>query len=153
MEIKNNSVVSIHYTLKNEKGEVLDSSEGNQPLKYLQGSGQIITGLENTLAGKTAGAKLKVVVEPEDGYGPRNDEAVQEVPKAAFEGIENLKAGMQLEAQTDHGPVPIVVTDVGEETVTVDGNHPLAGERLHFDVQIEEVRAATEEEIEHGHAH
>ncbi len=153
MEIKNNSVVSIHYTLKNEKGEVLDSSEGNQPLKYLQGSGQIITGLEDTLAGKAAGAKLTVVVEPEDAYGPRNDEAVQEVPKAAFDGIEELKVGMQLEAQTDHGPVPIVVTDVGEETVTVDGNHPLAGERLHFDVEIEEVRAATEEEIEHGHAH
>lgn len=153
MEIKNNSVVSIHYTLKNENGEVLDSSEGNQPLTYLQGSGQIITGLEDTLAGKAAGAKLTVVVEPEDGYGPRNDEAVQEVPKAAFEGIEELKVGMQLEAQTDHGPVPIVVTDVGDETVTVDGNHPLAGERLHFDVEVEEVRAATEEEIEHGHAH
>lgn len=153
MQIANNKVVEIHYTLKNDDGETLDTSDGRDPLAYLQGSGNIIKGLESALEGKSAGDKVEVVVEPKDGYGERQDAAVQQAPMSAFEGIEGLKVGMQLQAQTERGPVPVTVAAIEGDTVTIDANHQLAGERLHFDVSVENVREATEEEIEHGHVH
>lgn len=154
MKIDENCVVSFHYTLTNEAGEKLDSSEGQEPLAYLHGAGGIIPGLEKELAGKAAGDSLQVTVQPEEGYGVRMDELVQDVPRTAFQGVEAIEPGMQFQAQGSQGQVQLVtVAAVKEETVTVDANHPLAGEVLSFDVSIEDVREATAEEVEHGHVH
>lgn len=153
MQIQDQAVVGIHYTLKNDAGDTIDSSDGGDPLHYLQGSGGIIKGLEAALLGKAVGDTLDVVIEPEEGYGVRRDELIQDVPRSAFDGVDDIQVGMTFQAQTDNGTVPIQIAAVSEETVTVDGNHPLAGERLHFSVSIEEVREATQQEIDHGHAH
>ena len=154
MQIAENTVVSIHYTLTNDAGETLDSSlERNEPLAYLHGHGNIIPGLEGALSGKSSGDKLDVTVEPTEGYGERHDALIQEVPKEAFQGAEELAPGMQFQAQTEAGPRLFTITQVDGDQVTVDGNHPLAGERLHFAVEITEVREATKTELEHGHVH
>lgn len=151
--VANDTVVSINYTLTNEQGEVLDKSDG-EPLAYLHGHHNIIPGLENALVGKTVGDKLTVTVEPKDGYGEYLAEAVQEVPRANFQGVDNISVGMQFQTQTEDGHVMLVtVKDVNDDVVIVDGNHPLAGVSLTFDVEITEVRAATADEIAHGHAH
>jgi len=151
--IGDNCVVSIHYTLTDDTGTVLDSSREGDPLKYLHGANNIIPGLENELTGKTAGASMKVTVEPENAYGPHSPEAIQTVPRSAFEGVEDVQPGMQFQTEGPHGVQIIVVTEVQDEEVTIDANHPLAGKTLHFDVSIEEVRDATPEEIAHGHVH
>ena len=153
MQIAQNSVVAFHYTLTNDAGEVLDSSEGRQPLTYLHGAGNIIPGLEKELEGHEAGEKLNVSVSPEEGYGEVQPQLVQEVPRDAFQGVESVEPGMQFQAQTQGGPLMVTVTQVEGDTVTVDGNHPLAGQKLNFDVEIAEVREASQEEIEHGHVH
>lgn len=153
MEIANQRVVYIHYTLTNDAGEVLDSSQGGEPLAYLHGSSNIIPGLENALTGKQAGDKLNVKVAPAQGYGERNEQLIQEVPRRAFQGISDIQPGMSFQAQSSQGPTRVVVTRVVGDMVTVDGNHPLAGENLNFDVEVTEVRAATEEEMTHGHVH
>ncbi|MGC3873999.1 FKBP-type peptidyl-prolyl cis-trans isomerase [Halomonas sp. GXIMD04776] len=153
MQIAQNSVVAFHYTLTNDAGEVLDSSEGREPLTYLHGSGNIIPGLEKELEGRENGEKLQVTVTPEEGYGENQPALVQEVPRDAFQGVESVEPGMQFQAQTQGGPLMVTVTSVEGDTVTVDGNHPLAGQKLNFDVKIAEVREATEEEVEHGHVH
>jgi FKBP-type peptidyl-prolyl cis-trans isomerase SlyD len=153
MKIAHEKVVSIHYTLTNSEGTVLDSSSGNQPLAYLHGFGNIIPGLENALEGKVSGDKLSVTVEPEQGYGPRDERLVQAVPRSAFKGVEDIAPGMQFQAQGPQGARLVVVTQVGDDEVTVDANHPLAGQTLHFDVEVSEVRDATAEELEHGHVH
>lgn len=153
MKVANQSVVSIHYTLKNSTGEVLDSSEGQEPLVYLHGAGNIIAGLEDALADKSVGDQLNVVIAPADGYGEYSDDLVQRVPLTAFQGVENVEVGARFQAQTESGPVSVVVTEVDAESVVVDSNHPLAGQELHFDVNVAEIRAASEEEIEHGHVH
>mgnify|MGYP000874227790 FL=1 len=154
MNIDDKRAVSIHYTLTNEQGEKLDSSEGQDPLSYLHGASNIIPGLENALVGKTTGEKVSVTVQPEDAYGEINPEMIQIVPREAFEGIDDIQAGMQFQASGPDGQTQVVtIKAVGEEGVTVDGNHPLAGQVLNFDVSIEEVRDATEEEIAHGHVH
>lgn len=152
MKISAGSVASFHYTLKNPTGEVLDSSEGKDPLAYLHGASNIVPGLESELEGKEAGDKLTAVVPPEGGYGPKHDGLIQEVPRTAF-GDQPVEPGMRFNAETDQGPRTVVITAVSEDKVTVDGNHPLAGETLHFDVEITEVREATEQEKEHGHVH
>jgi FKBP-type peptidyl-prolyl cis-trans isomerase SlyD len=148
-------VVTIHYTLTNNAGEELDSSrgEGREPLTYLEGAQNIIGGLESALNGKNPGDQAKVSVEPADGYGEVNEELVQPVPRSAFEGVESIEPGMQFQAQTPGGPQVVRVVEVNDETVTIDANHPLAGETLHFDVEVIDAREATEEEQEHGHAH
>lgn len=152
--IKLNSVVTMHYELKDAAGEVLDSSKGQDPLVYLHGAGNIIVGLEEQLLGKAVGDDLDAVVAPEKGYGMPVDALIQTVPKEAFgEEIEKVEVGMRFQAETEQGPVPVVVTAMDEATVTVDGNHPLAGKELHFHVSITEVRDATAEEIEHKHVH
>ncbi|MDR5859334.1 peptidylprolyl isomerase [Halomonas eurihalina] len=153
MQIAQNSVVAFHYTLTNDAGEVLDSSEGREPLTYLHGAGNIIPGLEKEMEGRAAGDKLQAQVTPEEGYGEVQPQLVQEVPRDAFQGVENVEPGMQFQAQTQGGPLMVTVTKVEGDTVTVDGNHPLAGQQLNFDVEIAEVREASQEEIEHGHVH
>ncbi|MBB3330359.1 FKBP-type peptidyl-prolyl cis-trans isomerase SlyD [Halomonas campaniensis] len=153
MQIAQNSVVAFHYTLTNNAGEVLDSSEGREPLTYLHGAGNIIPGLEKELEGRAAGDKLTATIEPSDGYGEKQDQLVQEVPRDAFQGVESVEPGMQFQAQTQGGPLMVTVTSVEGDTVTVDGNHPLAGQTLNFDVEIASVREASQEEIEHGHVH
>lgn len=147
MQIGTNSVVSIHYTLKDETGEVLDASEGREPLDYIHGSRQIIPGLENALEGKSKGEELAVVIEPENGYGTRDESLVHEVPKSEFETPDEIEVGMQFRVGDEGGTVIMVVAGVGDEVVTLDGNHPLAGVTLSFDVSIADVREATEEEI------
>lgn len=151
--IGENCVVTIHYTLTDDAGTVLDSSREGDPLKYLHGAKNIIPGLENELTGKTSGATMKVTVAPQDGYGEHSPEAVQAVPRSAFEGVDDVQPGMQFQTEGPNGVQIIVVTEVNDEEVTVDANHPLAGKTLHFDVSIEDVRDATPEEIEHGHVH
>lgn len=153
MQIAQNSVVAFHYTLTNDAGEVLDSSEGREPLTYLHGAGNIIPGLEKQLEGRTPGDKLQAKVAPEEGYGEVQPQLVQEVPRDAFQGVDSVEPGMQFQAQTQGGPLMVTVTQVEGDTVTVDGNHPLAGQSLNFDVEIAEVREASEEEVEHGHVH
>lgn len=153
MQIAQNSVVAFHYTLTNDAGEVLDSSEGREPLTYLHGAGNIIPGLEKELEGSAAGEKMVVKVTPEEGYGEVQDQLMQEVPMDAFQGVESVEPGMQFQAQTQGGPLMVTVKKVEGDTVVVDGNHPLAGQHLNFDVEIAHVREASSEEIEHGHVH
>jgi FKBP-type peptidyl-prolyl cis-trans isomerase SlyD len=146
-------VVLIHYTLTDDSGKVLDSSSGGDPLAYIQGHGNLIPGLERELEGKTAGTKLSVKVSPEDGYGVRDPALLQKVPLRAFGGT-RVQPGMQFQAQDSSGhPRVITVVGIQGDMVTVDGNHALAGQNLHFEVEIIEVREATAEELEHGHVH
>jgi len=154
MIISENSAVRFHYALTDDQGQQLDSSAGQEPLAYLHGAGNIIPGLEKALEGKTAGDKLSVAVSAEEGYGPVQTDLIQDVPRSSFQGIDTIEIGMQFEAQTGQGgSVPVTVIAVTDETVTVDGNHPLAGKGLNFDVTIEDVREASEEELAHGHIH
>lgn len=153
MQVAERCVVSIHYTLTNDKGETLDASAPGEPLTYLQGFGNIIPGLEDALVGKQAGDKLDVRVEPAQGYGVRDDRMIQKVPRRSFQGIKDIKAGMRFQAQGPNGPTSVTVTQVMGDMVTVDGNHPLAGEHLNFAVEIASVREASEEEMAHGHVH
>ena len=147
-------VVSMHYKLTDTDGNVLDSSEGSDPLNYLHGAGNIIPGLEKAMVGKVQGDNLQVKVEPAEAYGELDPQLVQIVDRAAFQGVENVDVGMSFEARGDDGQVQrIVVREVDGDKVTVDANHPLAGQQLHFDVQVVAVRDATEEEIAHGHVH
>lgn len=153
MKITKNSVVSIDYILKNDEGNILDSSEGRGPLSYLHGANNIIPGLENALEGQSVGSKLKVVVEPSDGYGEFNESLVQDVPREHFPEDMEIKPGMRFHAQTEHGPVMVEVKNVEEKNITVDGNHPMAGVRLNFDVTVLGIRDANPEELAHGHPH
>jgi FKBP-type peptidyl-prolyl cis-trans isomerase SlyD len=153
MQIGKNKVVKIHYTLTDDDGEVIDSSEGGEPLEYLHGAGGIIPGLEEALEGKSAGDHIKVHVEPEDGYGEQDDDLLHEVERSQFDGIDELELGMQFQVDTDDGPMLVTVVEITDDTVTVDGNHELAGVALNFDVTVGEIRNATQEEIDHGHAH
>ncbi len=153
MKVADNTVVVIDYTLTNNEGQVIDSSEGAGPLAYLHGAGNIIPGLEDALLGKEAGDEVKASIEPANAYGERHEALKQEVPAELFSGVEKVEVGMQFQSETDQGPVLVTVTEVGTETITVDGNHPLAGVHLNFDVNIREVREATQEELEHGHVH
>lgn len=153
MQVAERAVVSIHYKLTNDAGEVLDSSEGGEPLVYLQGGGNIIPGLEKALIGKQKGDKLDVRVEPSQGYGERDDSMIQQVPRRSFQGVKDVKVGMRFQAQGPSGPTSVTITRIAGDMVTVDGNHPLAGEHLNFAVEIADVREASEEEIAHGHVH
>ena len=153
MNIADKLVASIHYTLTNDEGEVIDSSAGHAPLDYIQGLGNIIPGLENALNGKAVGDKLQVVIEAIDGYGEYNAELVQELPRTMFEGVDTIEVGMAFQAQTAAGMQVVEVKEVDEDTVTIDGNHQLAGQRLHFDVEVVAIREASAEELSHGHVH
>ena len=152
MRVAKNMVVSIDYTLTGADGTVLDSSSGQEPLAYIHGTGSIIPGLEDALEGKSAGDALKVSVPPEKGYGLRDDKLLQQVPRRMFD-MEGLAPGMRFHAESDHGVRVVTVAAVDGDTVTVDANHPLAGQTLSFDVKVMDVREATEEELSHGHVH
>lgn len=152
MNISKDSVVTLHYTLKDDKDQTLDSSQGGEPLVYLHGSRNIIPGLEEALEGKKQGDKFKVTIPSEKAYGPYQDQMVQAIPKSQFPQ-QDLQAGMRFQAHTPNGPVILTVVEVKENEVVVDGNHPLAGQNLHFDLEVAGVRQATEEELSHGHVH
>jgi FKBP-type peptidyl-prolyl cis-trans isomerase SlyD len=153
MQIAENTVASFHYTLTNDAGEVLDSSRGREPLLYLHGAGNIVPGLEQAMEGRSAGDTFKVDVAPEQGYGKRHDGLIQKVPREAFQGVDTLEVGMQFQASGPQGAMSVTITAVDGDQVTVDGNHPLAGETLHFDIEVAAVRAASAEEMAHGHVH
>ena len=152
--IGDNLVVSMHYKLTDSDGNILDSSEGAEPMGYLHGAGNIIPGLEKALTGKVEGDSLQVKVDPAEGYGEVIPDLIQTVERAAFQGVESIEVDMTFEAQGPDGSVQhIVVKEVDGDNITVDGNHPLAGVALNFDIEIVGVREATEEETAHGHAH
>ncbi len=153
MVVAQNKVVSMNYTLTNDAGAVLDSSSDGEPLAYIHGNGNLIPGLEKALEGKGAGEKLNVKVSAAEGYGVRDPSLIQDVPRRAFKGIDDIRVGMQFQADSNQGPRMVSVTRIAGDMVTVDGNHPLAGEDLNFAVEILEVRDASEEELEHGHVH
>jgi FKBP-type peptidyl-prolyl cis-trans isomerase SlyD len=153
MSIAQNSVVTLHYTLKDDAGEVIDSSREGDPIAYLHGHGNLVPGLERELEGKNTGDKINVSVTPDQGYGEYDKNLLQQVPRRAFQGIGKVTVGMRLHAQTPQGPRAVTVTRIVGDMVTIDANHPLAGKNLNFDVEITDVRAATEEELSHGHVH
>jgi FKBP-type peptidyl-prolyl cis-trans isomerase SlyD len=153
MRIADRTVATFHYTLTNDAGEVLDTSDGRQPLPYLHGAGNIVPGLEKEMTDKAAGDTFNVKVSAEEGYGPHQPMMVQQVPRQAFAGVDQLEVGMQFEAQTGQGPLAVVITEISGDTVTIDGNHPLAGQNLNFAIEVVEVREATVEECLHGHVH
>jgi FKBP-type peptidyl-prolyl cis-trans isomerase SlyD len=152
MNIQQDSVVSIRYTLKDDAGVVLDSS-GDDALSYLHGHGNLIPGLERELTGKGVGDKLNVAIAPRDGYGARDSSLVQQVPRSALSGVPDLQPGLRLRAESSSGVHAVTVTNVADDFVTLDGNHPLAGMTLHFAVEITAVREASPEELTHGHVH
>lgn len=152
MKISNNSVVTMHFTVSSADGVQIDSSRNGEPMQYIHGTGYLIKGLEDAIIGKQAGDAMQLDVEPEQAYGERHDQLVQAVPKNMFEGME-VEVGMQFRAGTDEGEQSVTVIDVTEDEVVVDGNHPLAGIALSFDVEILDVREATADELAHGHVH
>jgi FKBP-type peptidyl-prolyl cis-trans isomerase SlyD len=153
MQVTQNAAVFIHYTLRDDAGKTLDSSAGGDPLGYLHGNGALIPGLERELEGKSAGDRVTVRIAPEDAYGEYDDSLVQRVPRRSLKDIPNLRVGMRLQAQSERGTRVVMVTQIVGDMVTIDGNHPLAGQHLNFDVEVTDVRAATEEELAHGHVH
>lgn len=154
MTIAQHKVATLHYTVVDvASGETIDTSEGGQPMTYLHGAQNIIPGLEQALEGKNVGDAFDVTIEPADAYGEYSEDRIQQVPVQAFEGVEQVEPGMAFTAQTEHGPVNLIVTEVNDGIVTVDANHPLAGKALAFSIKVEAVRDASEEELAHGHVH
>jgi FKBP-type peptidyl-prolyl cis-trans isomerase SlyD len=153
MQIADEMAVLIHYKVANEAGEVLDSSDGDEPLAYIHGQGDIVPGLEQALLGKSAGDHVRVTVEASQGYGERDESKVQVVERDSFEDDADLQPGMRFQAESDDGDVIVTVTSVDDTQVTIDANHPLAGQRLNFEVEIVSVRLCTAEELSHGHVH
>ncbi|HHJ34256.1 MAG TPA: peptidylprolyl isomerase [Gammaproteobacteria bacterium] len=153
MQIESNSVVTLHYTLKDNEGNIIDQSEDGSFL-YLHGAMNIIPGLENALTGKAAGDEFSVKVSAAEGYGEKDPQRIQEVPKDMFDNVDEIKPGVQFHAQgPDGGAVVVTVVEVKDEAVVIDGNHALAGMDLNFAVKVVDVREASEEEITHGHVH
>jgi len=153
VKIENNRAVQIHYTLKDDQGEILDSSMDRGPLPYIHGVGALIPGLESELLGKEAGEKFTAVIAPENGYGEYDEGYVFQVGASEFEEDDEIEVGMQIQLDTENGPSIATITKIEGEEVTLDLNHPLAGVSLHFDVEVIEVREATKEELDHGHVH
>lgn len=154
MKVGKDTVVGIEYALHLGDGAIIDRSDAGQPMRYLHGQGQIVPGLEKALEGKEPGTEAKVVVSPDEGYGDRDDQAVRTIPREAFPPDAPISVGAEFVVVDDqHNQVPLKITAVTDGNVTVDFNHPLAGKTLHFNVKVVDVRAATSEELEHGHAH
>lgn len=153
MKAAHGKVVSLHYTLTDDHGLVLDTSRERGPFTYLHGYGNIIPGLENALNGCEAGFSSVVQVAPAEGYGEYNQQAVFEVPRAQFPPNEEIQVGMQVQGEGAHGIVTFTVVAVNDSGIVLDGNHPMAGKTLHFDVEVLEVRDATAQELDHGHVH
>ena len=154
MKIASNKVATLHYTLKDDKGALIESSVGNEPPTYIHGIGNLIPGLESKLEGKKAGDKLSVVVPAEDAYGERDDEMIEEVERSEFDEGEELEVGKEFQYDDEDGNVfHVRVVKMDDKMVTIDGNHPLAGQTLAFEVEVLDVREASDEELEHGHVH
>ncbi|MDR1637627.1 MAG: peptidylprolyl isomerase [Treponema sp.] len=153
MKVEKNRVVTIDYTLTDDNNQVIDSSSGAEPLEYLHGHSNIVPGLERALEGGEEGDRITVTVTAGDAYGERDEKLVMNVPRSRFDGVESVEEGMQFEAQTPEGRRVVTVTGVNGERVTIDGNHPLAGMNLNFDVTIKSVREAKAGELSHGHVH
>ena len=152
VQVASQKVVAIEYTLTDDSGRVLDSSEGRKPLEYLHGAGNIVTGLENALTGKEVGSSIDVTVSPEEGYGVydeglKQNVAIRKLPE------KRAQVGMAFRLQAPDGPRNFVVTSVRGDYAMLDGNHPLAGQTLHFKVKVVAVREPTAEELAHGHVH
>ncbi len=153
MMIAEQSVVAIHYKLSDDRGVVLDASPPGEPLQYIHGTGNIIPGLERQLTGRTPGDQFVAVVPPAEAYGERVEEMVQQVPRDMFREDQEVEVGMRFSGTTPEGQISVVVTEIEGDSVTLDGNHPLAGKTLHFEVTVDAVREATEEELQQGHVH
>lgn len=153
MKTAHNMVVSLHYTLTDDAGEVLDSSDGREPFAYLHGHSNIIPGLEKALEGTAVGHRGQVHVNPAEGYGEKNPELIFEAPREHFPNDMKLETGARVYAEGPEGPISFAVVKLTETGAVLDGNHPLAGKKLHFDVEVVDIRPATQEELEHGHVH
>ena len=153
MKISQDLVVTIHYTLTNNSGDLLDSSEGQEPLAYIHGHGNIIPGLEAALLDKEVGDVFDVKIPPKDAYGNRDANLEREVSQDVFKGVEKIEEGMQFRANTEDGMRVFTVTKIDGERITIDGNHPLADVELNFKVEVMDIRKASEEELSHGHVH
>lgn len=154
MMIRDGCVVAIHYTLRSDAGDVIDSSEGREPLEYLHGVGMLVPGLERELSEKSTGDAFQVVVQPAEGYGEVDPTLIDQVERSLLADIEDLEVGIQLEARGPEGEShTVTVRELTDTHAVLDANAPLAGEVLHFDIQIEAVREATSEELDHGHSH
>ena len=153
MHVARNMVVAIDYRLKDAYGEELDASDEGEPMEYLHGVGGIIPGLEKAMEGRAVGESFQVIVPPEEAYGMHNPKMVQKVSRSDFGDQAEIELGMRFRVQTNLGPRIVTIVDIEGEDVTLDGNHELAGETLHFDVTVRQVRQPTAEELEHGHVH
>lgn len=154
MVITKDAVVSIHFKLSNaENGDLIESTEGVSPMAYLHGANNLIPALEEALDGKSVGDAINITIAPENAYGLHNPDGIQTIPLEALQGIDKIEVGIILTAETPQGPANLLITEVGETEVTVDANHPLAGISLAFEVSVDSIRDATEEELQHGHAH
>lgn len=153
MQIAAHKVVSLLYTLRDDEGDLIDQSSHEDPFAYIHGVGNIIPGLENALTGRSVGDHFTVHIAPEDGYGVRNDALVQAAPIQAFHGVDHIEPGMQFQAESEHGVQLVTVISVTDDEVLLDGNHPLAGQALNFDVEVLDIRDATPDELAHGHVH
>ena len=153
MNIEKDMAVSFEYTLKNNKGEILDTSENSKPLTYIHGKGFMIPGLEKELEGKKEGESFKTTIKSAEAYGDYSEKLIFEIEKEKLGHIENMEAGMHVKMQIEKGLVVLKILSIKDETVKIDANHPLAGQDLYFDVSIKEIREATKEELEHGHVH
>lgn len=153
MQATQDSVVSIHYVLRDTEGEIIDQSAEGQPLAYLHGHGNIVPGLEEAIEGASPGDEVKTTVEPDKAYGHHREDLIQKVSRDAFQGVDELAPGMSFRAESNAGPMIVTVTQVEGDEVTVDGNHALAGQTLDFTVSVADVREASAGEIEHGHVH
>lgn len=154
MQISKNAVVTLEYILKDTDGVVIDKSSGDEAFAFIQGTGGVLPGLESALEGKQTDDALNVIIEPEEGYGQRDESMVAEVPAKQFEGDGEIMEGMQFQTSAEDGSTKVVtVVKIAEDVVTIDANHPLAGMILNFDVKVLDVRDATAEELEHGHVH
>jgi FKBP-type peptidyl-prolyl cis-trans isomerase SlyD len=153
MQVVKHKVISIDYTLTDAQGTELDSSRGKGCLDYIHGIGNIVPGLEAALEGKSIGDQVNAVIAPDKGYGARDEGLVQELPRSQFDTEDDIQVGMQFHAMSESGPRVVTVVSVDADNVTIDGNHPLAGVTLHFDVTVKEIRDASGEELSHGHVH
>jgi FKBP-type peptidyl-prolyl cis-trans isomerase SlyD len=151
MTIQNNKVITINYVLKDDQGVLIDESKDSS-FCYLHGANNIIPGMEDALTGRDRGDKFNLVVEPADAYGEYNPNLTQVVDRSMFEGNDDIQAGMQFQAQDDQGHFMIItIAKVDGDEITIDGNHPLAGTTLHYDIEVMDIRDATDEELSHGH--
>lgn len=151
MEIADRRVVTVHFTLTDGNGGAITSTRSHEPLVYLHGTGSIARGLEQALDGKSPGDRFTVTVQPEDGFGARHDALVQTLPKSLLgDGAAMPEVGARLKAQTERGPIDVVVTAIDGDMLTVDGNHPLAGRPFDADVEVLDVRLATPQEVQFG---